>query len=80
MDGLLIKLLKEQGAIPFIKSNVPQTCLAIECENQIWGIGKNPWNKARTCGGSTGGEAGLISSRCSLFGYFLYKFLYKFSL
>lgn len=28
----------------------------------------NPWNKDRSSGGSTGGEGGLISSRCSVLG------------
>mmetsp|Transcript_44810 Transcript_44810/g.43408 ORF Transcript_44810/g.43408 Transcript_44810/m.43408 type:complete len:155 (+) Transcript_44810:363-827(+) len=31
-------------------------------------MGKNPHNQERSCGGSTGGDAGLSAARCALFG------------
>lgn len=37
--------------------------------NNIWGRALNPWDKSRTTGGSSGGEAGLIASRCSPIGF-----------
>lgn len=67
-DGYVIKLLKNEGAIPFIRSNIPQVGFAFECWNQVYGRGLNPWNKSRTPGGSSGGEGGLIASRCSPLG------------
>jgi Asp-tRNAAsn/Glu-tRNAGln amidotransferase A subunit and related amidases len=67
-DGVLVKLLKHEGAIPFVKSNIPQIMMMAECGNHIWGRGKNPWNKERTVGGSSGGEGGLIASGCSPLG------------
>lgn len=39
-----------------------------ETVNNIWGRAENPWNRSRTAGGSSGGEAGLISARCSPLG------------
>eukprot|EP01016_Furgasonia_blochmanni_P039553 TRINITY_DN4933_c0_g1_i2.p1 TRINITY_DN4933_c0_g1~~TRINITY_DN4933_c0_g1_i2.p1 ORF type:complete len:189 (+),score=19.26 TRINITY_DN4933_c0_g1_i2:600-1166(+) len=42
--------------------------MAIESNNHIWGRALNPWNKERTSGGSSGGEGGLIASRCSPIG------------
>ena len=33
-------------------------------ENYVWGTAINPYNKERSCGGSSGGDAGLVASRC----------------
>lgn len=67
-DGEIIALLKARGAIPFIRSNVPQTLGIMDCVNSIWGRGLNPWNNQRAVGGSSGGEGGLIAARCSPIG------------
>lgn len=45
-----------------------QLCLMIETTNNLWGTTRNPWNKERCPGGSSGGEGALISSRCSFLG------------
>ncbi|CAG9313380.1 unnamed protein product [Blepharisma stoltei] len=68
VDCLLLELLKDAGAIPFIRSNVPQGMLWIESSNDIYGTAKNPWNKNHTTGGSSGGEAGLVACRASPLG------------
>jgi fatty acid amide hydrolase len=67
-DGLLVKALKHAGAVPFVRSNIPQLLMMPESENIIWGVCANPWDVTRTSGGSSGGEASLISSRCSVSG------------
>ncbi len=33
-------------------------------DNNIWGEASNPHNILRTPGGSSGGDSGLVSSRC----------------
>ena len=66
--ALLVKILQAQGAIPFVKSNVPQMLMWFECCNNIYGRGLNPWNRLRTTGGSSGGECGLIACRASPLG------------
>ena len=48
------------GAIPFVKTNVPQTMFAFESVNPLWGRTLNPHNPAFGAGGSSGGEAALI--------------------
>ena len=67
-DGYIIRLLRTEGAIPFVRSNIPQVAFALECQNSVYGKGLNPWNKSRTPGGSSGGEAGLVAARCSPLG------------
>lgn len=56
------------GFIPFVRSNVPPACKIPETVNRIFSYCDNPWKKGRSCGGSSGGESGLVASGCSPFG------------
>jgi fatty acid amide hydrolase len=67
-DSYIVKILKEKGAIPLIISSIPQGISAIENQNLIFGQAVNPYNPKRIIGGSSGGEAGLISNYCSAAG------------
>jgi len=60
-DGTLTVVAKHLGAVPFVKTNIPQTMLAFECNNPLWGRTTNPYNSAYTSGGSSGGEAALLA-------------------
>jgi len=62
---LIIKIIKEHGAIPFVISTAPQLLLINETNSNIFGRAKNPWDTRRSPGGSSGGESGLISLGCS---------------
>lgn len=61
-DGSMVAALRRAGAIVMGKTNVPQTLATIETDNRIWGRTSNPWDLARTAGGSSGGEAALIAA------------------
>lgn len=67
-DCVLVKVLKEQGAIPFVRTNFPQALLNYDCSNPIYGQTVNPHNLHKTPGGSSGGEAALIAAGGSLLG------------
>ena len=67
-DGLILKILKEEGAIPYLKSNVPQAVICTNINNNIYGQAMNPWDRERLASGSSGGEAGLIACRGSPLG------------
>ncbi|KIL69168.1 hypothetical protein M378DRAFT_184407 [Amanita muscaria Koide BX008] len=56
------------GAVPFVKTNVPQTMFAFECSNPLFGRTTNPYNDAYTSGGSSGGEAALLAMDGSALG------------
>jgi hypothetical protein len=54
-DGLLVKVLRNAGAIIHVRSNIPQLLLMPDSDNAVWGRTDNPWGRDRTCGGSSGG-------------------------
>ena len=60
-DGPLVQLLKDAGAVPYVKTNIPITLLSFESNNDVWGRCTNPTNPEYTAGGSTGGEAALLA-------------------
>ena len=66
--GNNLQVLKKQGAIPFVKTNVPQTMISWDTSNPIFGATVNPHRSDRGVGGSSGGEAALIGGDGSLLG------------
>ena len=60
-DAAIVRLLKDAGAVPFVKTNVPITLLSFESANDVFGTTTNPHNKDYSPGGSTGGEAALLA-------------------
>ena len=67
-DAVTVRLLREAGAIAIGKTNVPQTLIAIETTNHVYGTTNNPWAHERTPGGSSGGEAAALASGQSVLG------------
>ncbi|KAM9384752.1 fatty-acid amide hydrolase 1 [Pholidichthys leucotaenia] len=67
-DSVIVQVLKKQGAIPFVKTNIPQGLLSYDCSNVIYGQTVNPHNSQKTSGGSSGGEGALIGAGGSLLG------------
>lgn len=63
-EGPLVGRLRLAGAVPLGKTNVSQLLLSSDgsCENPVYGRTSNPWNLARTPGGSSGGEAAIIAA------------------
>ncbi|KAK7202485.1 amidase signature domain-containing protein [Myxozyma melibiosi] len=60
-DSTLVKLLKDAGAIPYCKTNIPTTLLSYESYNNIFGRTENPHVHGYSAGGSSGGEAALLA-------------------
>lgn len=63
-DALIVKALKEAGAIPIVKGNVVQGMGLSESVNRIWGRSRNPYDLDRTPGGSSSGDAAMVASGC----------------
>jgi Asp-tRNA(Asn)/Glu-tRNA(Gln) amidotransferase A subunit family amidase len=60
-DGAIVRMLKDAGAVPFVKTNLPVTLLSFESFNDVWGRCLNPHNTKYSPGGSTGGEGALLA-------------------
>ena len=67
-DAPVVKRLKDAGAIPIGRTNLPELGLRIDTDNPLRGRTLNPWDQTRTAGGSSGGEASAIASGMSPLG------------
>jgi len=64
-DAPLVARLRAAGAIILGVTNTPELLMAWETDNLLYGRTNNPWDVARTPGGSSGGEAAAIAAGCS---------------
>ncbi|PPR03890.1 hypothetical protein CVT24_008121 [Panaeolus cyanescens] len=60
-DSAIVRLLRDAGAVPFVKTNIPVTLLSFESYNDVFGRTTNPHSSKHSAGGSTGGEAALLA-------------------
>ncbi len=67
-DAVSVARLKAAGAIPLGVTNVSELCMWMESSNKVYGRTNNPYDLARTVGGSSGGEGAIISAGGSPFG------------
>ena len=61
-DCDVVTRLREAGAIVVGKTHVPELTMWPWTTSVTWGAARNPWNKERTTGGSSGGSAGAVAS------------------
>jgi amidase len=61
-DDSVVQRLKAAGAVFFGKTNVPYRLLDFQSYNDIYGVTNNPWDRARTPGGSSGGAAAAVAA------------------
>jgi len=67
-NAFLIDRLLQAGAIVFGKTNVPYMLADAQSYNDIYGTTNNPWDRARSPGGSSGGEAAALAAGLSALG------------
>ncbi|CAG7929407.1 unnamed protein product [Penicillium olsonii] len=67
-NSAVVEILLKLGAIPYVKTNIPQTMMAAESHNNVFGRTLNPHRTNLTAGGSSGGEGALIAMRGSVLG------------
>lgn len=61
-DAALVALLKAEGAIIIGKTNLSVLAMDMQADNPIFGKTNNPWDTARTSGGSSGGCASALAT------------------
>ncbi|KIW63313.1 hypothetical protein, variant [Phialophora macrospora] len=60
-DGVLVKVVKDAGAVIFGMTTMPQTGMALETNSNLWGRTLNPFNPRFGSGGSSGGDGALVA-------------------
>lgn len=61
-DDVVVARLRAAGAIPLLRTNMPDLGMRWHTDNDLFGETLNPWDPARSCGGSSGGEAVAIAT------------------
>ncbi len=61
-DTVQVARLKRAGAIVIGKTNTPEFGYTAFTTNRVFGPTRNPWNQARTPGGSSGGSAAALAA------------------
>ncbi len=61
-DEALIASLRRAGAIVTGKTNTPEFGAGANTTNKVFGATRNPFDTARTCGGSSGGSAVALAT------------------
>ena len=60
--SLSVQRLQAAGGIIFAKTTCPEFCLSGITDSAIYGRTSNPWNVAKTPGGSSGGAASAVAA------------------
>lgn len=63
-DAEIVKAARQQGAIIIGKTTTPEFAYSYLTESPLHGITRNPWDPARTPGGSSGGSAVAVATGC----------------
>ena len=64
-DATLVARLRQAGAVLLGNTSTPEALMAYHTDNELQGRTNNPWDLARTPGGSSGGEAAAIATGMS---------------
>ena len=67
-ETVIVSMLRDLGAVFYVKTNIPTAMMMAESNNNIWGETRNPLHKGLTPGGSSGGEGAIIAFKASPLG------------
>jgi amidase len=68
VDAPHVERLCAAGAIPIGRTNLPDFAIGWHTDSELWGATVNPWDRSRTAGGSSGGEAAAVATGMSPLG------------
>ena len=61
-DALVVRRLREAGAVILGKTNCPEFAAGANTFNEVFGRTRNPWDPTKSAGGSTGGGAAALAT------------------
>lgn len=63
-DAVVVRRFYEAGAVVIGKTTLSEIASSSFCDSPLHGVTRNPWNKERTPGGSSGGSAVAVLTGC----------------
>lgn len=67
-DAPVVERMRAAGAIPIGRTNLPTYAIRWHTDSELWGETINPWDRTRTPGASSGGEAVALATGMSPLG------------
>ena len=64
VDAAAVAALKSEGAIVTCKTTTCESGYKLTADSPVSGVTRNPWNRDRTSGGSSGGAAASVAAGC----------------
>jgi amidase len=61
-DTVLVERLRQAGAIPIGKTNVPEFGMGSHTYNAVYGVTRNPFDLTKSAGGSSGGAGAALAA------------------
>lgn len=62
-DSTHVSRLRKEGAIPFVKTNLPPFSFGQQTRNDVFGLTRNPYCISKTVTASSGGSAAALATR-----------------
>lgn len=62
IDAPAVERMRAAGAIPVGHTNLPDFAISWHTDSELWGATVNPWDRSRTPGASSGGEAAALAT------------------
>ena len=67
-DATVVRRLREAGAVPIGRGNMPDFGMRWDTDNDLFGRTANPWDRGRSAGGSSAGDAVAVATGMSAVG------------